>query len=182
MKSFRNNFPTWGVIFLDNKSIHRLPFKNRKRKTLSLASPPPLHSSVHESLELPVSTRHFRCSLTDPVFCGRPAGSWPSPDESQLCLVRPLKVCGGSGLGAHYPPEGACCTSKRFRETTRASFVVSRGCSYQIIMESYVIESSHNDYQTVTHLLSQWNLTSDNNKTIALFSAMVAVTQQLIGP
>lgn len=35
MKSFRNNFPTCGVIFLDNKSIHRVPFKNRKSKTLS---------------------------------------------------------------------------------------------------------------------------------------------------
>ena len=35
VKSFLNNFPTCGVIFLDNKSIHRVPFKNRESKTLS---------------------------------------------------------------------------------------------------------------------------------------------------
>lgn len=38
VKSFRNNFPTCGAIFLDNKSIHRVPFKNRKSKTLSSGS------------------------------------------------------------------------------------------------------------------------------------------------
>lgn len=26
VKSFLNNFPACGVIFLDNKSIHRVPF------------------------------------------------------------------------------------------------------------------------------------------------------------
>lgn len=88
MKSFRNNFPTCGVIFLDNKSIHRVPFKNRKSKTLS-SDFFFLHSSVHESLGLPVSTRHFLFSLTESLFCRRTAGTWQRTDLSKhglLCL------------------------------------------------------------------------------------------------
>lgn len=89
MKSFRNNFPTCGVIFLDNKSIHRVPFKNRKSKTLSSDFFFFLHSSVHESLGLPVSTRHFLFSLTESLFCRRTAGTWQRTDlnkHSLLCL------------------------------------------------------------------------------------------------
>lgn len=46
VKSFLNNFPACGVIFLDNKSIHRVPFKNRKSKTLSSVFFPPTFLST----------------------------------------------------------------------------------------------------------------------------------------
>lgn len=122
VKSFRNNFPTCGAIFLDNKSIHRVPFKNRKSKTLSSGSFFffLLHSSVHESLGLPVSTRHFLFSLTDWVFCRRPAGTWQRTDLNKHCFLLPSMVFVFCSIEGHYPFEGALCTSKFFSSTTRA--------------------------------------------------------------
>lgn len=87
--SFRKGFPTHGVIFLDNKSIHRTTLKNRKTRTLSLDSFSYVSSYVnHLDFLFPQS---ISCPATESLF-SRTAGTSQTTDSKKHYLLLPSKL------------------------------------------------------------------------------------------